>query len=183
MNRSICVFCSSSNNVKTCFFEEAKELGEIIAGKGYTLVYGGAEVGLMGTLAKSVHANGGEVVGVIPSKLKDKEVAYVKADELVVTKDMRDRKTIMEERSDAFIALPGGFGTLEEIFEIMTLRMLKYHSKPIIIVNSNNFYDLLIKLLDYIISEQFAKPTSTQHYKIVANPEEAISYIENVLGW
>ena len=181
MSKKICVFCSSSNRVCSGYFDVAEELGRLMAVKGYSLVYGGAQVGLMGALARSVHSYKGNVIGVIPEKLKDKEVAYEEADELIITSDMRKRKTIMEERSDAFLALPGGFGTLEEIFEIITLKLLKYHNKPIVIVNINNFYEHLIKLLDRIIVEQFAKPASMQHIKVVSTVNEAISFIEKLI--
>ncbi len=181
MCKKICVFCSSSDKVDSIYFNEAEELGRLMAVKGYHLVYGGAEVGLMGALARSVHAYKGKVIGVIPDKLKDKEVAYEGADELIVTDDMRVRKTIMEQRSDAFIVLPGGYGTLEEIFEILTLKLLRYHNKPVVIVNTNGFYEHLIKLLDHIIAEQFAKPSSLQHFKIVPDVNKAVEAIDKLL--
>lgn len=182
MNKTICVFCSSSDKIDSGFVDEAEKLGRLIADNGYSLVYGGATNGLMGTLAKTVHSNGAKVIGVIPEMLKDKEFAYEKADELIVTVDMRDRKTIMEQRSDAFIALPGGFGTLEELLEIVTLKLLKYHNKPVVIINTNDFYNPLINLFDHIIKERFAKPASAANYKVVSSSEEAFSYIKEVLN-
>lgn len=177
MRKHVCVFSSSSDNIDIAFFKAAEELGVLIANHNYTLVYGGAKVGLMGTLAKTVHANGGKVVGVIPDFLKDKEVAYEAADEMIVTKDMRDRKTIMEERSDAFVALPGGFGTVEEIMEMLTLKQLKRHDKPIVLVNTNNFYEHMINFFNHMVQEQFAKDESLEHYSVVSSATDAISYI------
>ena len=178
MKKHICVFCSSSDNVDREFFEAAEELGVLIVKHNCALVYGGARVGLMGRLAKSVHANGGEVVGVIPDFLKDKELAYDGADEMIVTEDMRDRKTIMEERSDAFVALPGGFGTVEEIMEILTLKLLKRHNKPVVLVNTKNFYDHMINFFNHIVQERFAKDESREHYVVVPSVKDVISYIE-----
>ncbi|MGR3317371.1 MAG: LOG family protein [Candidatus Anammoxibacter sp.] len=177
MKKHVCVFSSSSDNIDRKFFEAAEELGVLIAKNNYTLVYGGARVGLMGMLAKTVHANGGEVVGIIPGFLKDKELAYEAADEMIVTKDMRDRKTIMEERSDAFVALPGGFGTVEEILEILTLKLLKRHNKPIVLINTNNFYGHMINFFNHMVQERFAKDESREHYSVVSSATEAISYI------
>lgn len=177
MNKNICVFSSSSDRISPEFFEVAEELGQLIAEHNCTLVYGGANVGLMGTLARAVHANGGKVVGIIPDFLKDKELAYEAADELIVTKDMRERKTIMEKRSDAFVALPGGFGTLEEIMEILTLRLLKRHRKPLVFVNTNNFYEDVIGFFKHMVHERFAKPESHEHYNVVPDAFGAISLI------
>ncbi len=179
MSKAICVFSSSSDKISPQYFSAAEELGRLIAGQGHALVYGGANVGLMGALARSVHKNNGKVIGIIPELLKDKEVAYEEADELIITKDMRDRKSIMEERSDAFIALPGGFGTLEEVLEILTLRMLKYHQKPVALINTNNFYNNLIELFDQIINENFAKPKVREHYKVTPGVSEAMTFVES----
>lgn len=180
MKKNICVFSSSSDMIATEFFKVAEELGTLIAKRNCTLVYGGANVGLMGTLARAVHAHGGRVVGIFPDFLKDKELAYEAADELIITKDMRERKTIMEERSDAFVALPGGFGTLEEVMEILTLKLLKRHNKPVVFVNTNNFYGNMIDFLKHIVQERFAKPESQEHYNVVSSPFNAISYIANI---
>lgn len=181
MEKNICVFSSSSDSIASDFFEVAEELGKLIAQKQCTLVYGGAKVGLMGALARSVHSNGGRVVGIIPDFLKDKELAYEDADELIVTKDMRERKAIMEARSDAFVALPGGFGTLEEVMEILTLKLLKCHNKPIVFVNTNNFYGNMIKFFRHIVKERFARPESQDHYNVVSSAANAMSYIADIV--
>ncbi|MFA6547179.1 MAG: TIGR00730 family Rossman fold protein, partial [Limisphaerales bacterium] len=115
--KSICVYCSSSSAVDARYVEAAVEFGTHLGRRGLTLVYGGASVGLMGQLAQAVHRGGGRVLGVIPQSLRDREIAYEAADELVVTRDLRERKAVMESRADAFVALPGGFGTLEEVLE------------------------------------------------------------------
>ena len=181
MNKKICVFSSSSDKIASAFFDVAKELGRLLAEHNCTLVYGGANVGLMGTLARAVHKNGGQVVGIIPDFLKDKELAYEAADELIVTKDMRERKTIMESKSDAFVALPGGFGTLEEVMEILTLRLLKRHKKPLVFVNTNGFYENVIAFFNQMVNERFAKPESHKHYNVVSDASSALSCIANIV--
>jgi len=178
MLKTICVYCSSSDALTDSFFQAATEFGALLAQRNYTLVYGGGRIGLMGAVARSVHQHGGKVIGVIPKSLQDKEVGYAAADELIITKDLRDRKAIMEARADAFVALPGGFGTIEEIFEILTLKQLQLHTKPIILVNTNRFYDHLIKLCEHIYAERFAKPDSRLLYHIASEPAEVFSYLD-----
>lgn len=139
MNKVICVYASSSNLIDRKYFDIASQLGEAIARNGDTLLFGGGVRGLMGAAATAVHRHNGRVVGIIPEALNQKGVVYETCDELIVTKSLRERKAIMDERSDAFIALPGGFGTLEELLEIITLKQLKYHNKPIVILNFDGF--------------------------------------------
>jgi uncharacterized protein (TIGR00730 family) len=179
MTKNICVYSSSSSSLSNEFFHSAQELGEIIGEKNYNLIYGGGNIGLMGILAQSVHRSGGRVIGVIPEFLKDKELAYTAADELIVTKDMRERKQEMEERADAFISMPGGFGTLEEIFEILTLKQLKITDKPIIFINTNGFYDRLMHMFEHLYNENFVKEDCRKLYFVASNAREAISYIES----
>lgn len=178
MSKSICVYCSSSEALAPSYFTAATAFGALLAQKNYTLVYGGGRIGLMGAVARAVHHHRGRVVGVIPQSLQDKEVGYAAADELIVTKDLRDRKAIMEARADAFVALPGGFGTLEEIFEILTLKQLQFHTKPIILLNTNRFYDHFVQLCEYIYAERFAKPDSRLLYHLAPEPADAFSYLE-----
>ncbi len=178
MSKSICVYCSSSEALAPSYFTAATTFGALLAQKKYTLVYGGGRIGLMGAVARAVHHHRGKVVGVIPQSLQDKEVGYAAADELIVTKDLRDRKAIMEARADAFVALPGGFGTLEEIFEILTLKQLQFHTKPIILLNTNRFYDHFVQLCEYIYAERFAKPDSRLLYHLAPEPADAFSYLE-----
>ncbi len=177
--KCICVYSSSSDLIEDVYYKGAKELGRCIAGYNYKLVYGGGNIGLMAALARAVHENGGEVTGVIPEALKEKELAYENADKLIVTETMRERKEIMETSSDAFIALPGGFGTLEEIFEVLTLKQLHYHNKPIVFININNFFGKLFDLFEHIYSEGFADVKCKKLYYISSDAEEAVSYIDS----
>jgi cytokinin riboside 5'-monophosphate phosphoribohydrolase len=177
--KNICVFCSSSNRLDESFFKIANELGKAIASDQYALVYGGSNVGLMGELAKTVHRFSGRVIGVIPEVIKDKDLGYLEADELIITKDLRERKRIMSERADAFIALPGGFGTLEEILEVITLKQLEFHNKPIVFLNTNGFYSKLLDFFDVIYKQHFAKESSKLFYHISDNVEDAMDYIKN----
>lgn len=161
------------------FFETATELGAVIGRRNFDLIYGGAQIGLMGALARATHQNGGKVVGVIPEPLcRVKGIAYEAADELVVTRDLRERKAVMEARADAFVGLPGGFGTLEELLEILTLKQLGLHAKPIVLVNTNSFYDPLIQLFEHIYQEHFAKPDYRQMYHVAPDVANVFSYLE-----
>ncbi len=179
MPLTICVYSSSSDGVAPAYFEAARELGALIARHGHTLVYGGAGVGLMGELARAAHANGGRVIGVIPESIRARGLAYTKADELLVTADLRERKAVMETRSDAFVALPGGFGTLEEVSEVLTLKQLQVHSKPVVLVNTLGFYDRLLELYEHFYAEHFAKEQYRQLYCAVPSPEAAMAHIEH----
>jgi uncharacterized protein (TIGR00730 family) len=178
VKRTMCVFCSSSDAVDPIFFDAAAQLGALIVRRGWTLIYGGGRIGLMGALARAVHQNGGQVIGVIPEALQAKGLAYPAADELVVTRDLRERKAVMESRADAFVGLPGGFGTLEELLEIVTLKQLKFHTKPIILVNTRGFYDPLQHMFERIYQERFAKPDYRQLYHIASDTQAIFSYIE-----
>ncbi len=178
MPDAICVFCSSSEAVAPEFFAVAAELGAELARRKVTLIYGGGAIGLMGAVAKSVHRHGGKVVGVIPSFLRTKEIAYEAADELIVTNDLRERKAIMESRAGAFIALPGGFGTLEEVLEILTLKQLQTHDKPVVFLNTSGFFDSLISLFERMYHGRFAKPDSRQFYHVAATPAETFVHLD-----
>jgi hypothetical protein len=153
--RSICVYCGSNDGKSPDYPRAAEQLGRDMAEAGIRLVYGGGSVGLMGIVARSVMAHGGEVTGIIPQFLKDREVMLTEVSELIVTADMHERKRIMFERSDAFVALPGGIGTLEEVVEMMTWAQLDQHEKPILIVNINGFWDPLIALFGRMTGEGF----------------------------
>src|SRR5690606_22671949 len=166
------------NSVSSAFLAAAEELGAAIARKGWTLVYGGTDVGLMGAVARSVHGHGGRVVGVIPAALRDAGIAYRQADELIVTRDLRERKAVMDSRADAFVALPGGFGTLEEVLEIITLKQLRYHRKPVGILNVAGYYDPLARLFEHIHEQGFARPDNRQLYRIVDGVADLFAYLE-----
>lgn len=175
---SICVFSSSSDSISKDYFNIAQNLGELIGEKKYTLIHGGAKVGLMGTVAKHAQQKGGNVIGIIPEKLKIKGVLTESDNEIITTPDMHSRKELMRQKADAFIALPGGFGTLEEILEVITLKQLKYHKKPIVFINTNNYFDNLFNMFDTTFKEKFALADFKELYFITKNPKEAIEYIE-----
>ncbi len=156
--RSVCVFCGSASGGNPVFAETARALGTELARRGLALVYGGGRIGLMGEVAIAAKAAGGTVVGVIPERLAAKEIAYDDASELIVVNTMHTRKAIMADRADAFIALPGGFGTLEELFEILTWAQLGIHAKPVGLLDVAGFYTPLLAWLDQIVSAGFLKP-------------------------
>ncbi|GMW01716.1 MAG: hypothetical protein AMXMBFR84_28530 [Candidatus Hydrogenedentota bacterium] len=178
MDNGICVFCASSDAVDAPYFEASAELGRLIAVAGRPLVYGGGRVGLMGALARATHETGGTVIGVIPRALRDLELAYESCNELIVTLDLRERKAVMFSRSDAFIALPGGFGTLEEMVEVLTLKQLHMHDKAIVFLNVSGFYDPLAELFEHFFQHRFAKQSARSLYHIADTPGEAMDYIE-----
>jgi uncharacterized protein (TIGR00730 family) len=157
MPRNVCVYCSASPNILPEYFTLAAELGTMLAARGDTLIYGGASAGLMGEIARSVQKSGGKVVGIIPQSLVDLEIAYANADELIITNTFRERKEEMETRADAFVTLPGGIGTLEELFEILNLRQLQMLNKPLVLVNHNGFYDPLARMLEHMQAAKFLR--------------------------
>lgn len=178
MNKVICVYSSSSTIIEDIYFETAAELGRQIALRKDVLLYGGGLLGLMGATAKAVHGCCGRVIGVIPEALNIAGVVYDTCDELIVTVGMRERKSVMDSRSDAFIALPGGYGTLEELLEIITLKQLRYHNKPIVILNVDGFYDELLAQFEKIIERQFAKPECRDLYYVTSDVRDALEYID-----
>jgi hypothetical protein len=177
--RPVCVYCSSSDRIDDAFRPVAEALGAGLAARGHTLVYGGGDVGLMGVLARAVHDGGGRVVGVIPERLKVVEgVAYHLADELIVTDTMSARKQIMMRRAEAFVVLPGGFGTLEELMEVMTLRFLGYHARPIVLVNTDGFYDDLLAFFDRLHEAHFARTRATGLLHVAPTPADALAHLD-----
>jgi len=172
--RTICVYAASSDTVDSVYREAAAELGADAARRGMTLVYGGAHVGLMRAAAEAAQSAGGPVIGVIPRAIEERGLAHGGADELHITRDMRERKAEMERRADAFIALPGGFGTLEELAEILVLRQLRYHAKPIVLLNTAGFYDPLLALFEHFYESRFAKPEHRALYAVATTPAEAL---------
>lgn len=155
--KSICVFCASSLGNNSVYAETAYELGRILAENQIEMIYGGAQVGLMGKVAEGSLTQNGKVTGIIPEFLKTKEIAHVALSELITVKTMHERKARMHEMSDGFIALPGGFGTMEELFEILTWAQLSLHKKPIGILNVNGYYDPLIQLVEKMIDQELLK--------------------------
>jgi len=178
MAKSICVFSASSNAVGTPFFALAEELGAALARRGHVLVYGGTNIGLMGAMARAAQQHGGKVVGVIPAFIAKLGLAYERADELIVTNDMRQRKATMEARSDAFLALPGGFGMLEELLEVITLKQLRQHIKPVVLLNCGGYYDPLSAFFEHMYQQGFAKPAYRQMYHFAGDIGQALAYFD-----
>lgn len=179
MSRTLCVYCSSSSAIAPEYAVAARELGVGMVARGWNLVYGGTNAGLMGLMADAVLAAGGKVTGVIPGHLGERGIAHRHLTELIVTADMRERKAIMEQRADAFLALPGGLGTLEEVFEVLTLKQLRIHSRPIVFLNTSHFYEPLQAILEKLIEEHFAKPESATLYHFADTPQQALDHVEN----
>lgn len=164
---SLCVYCGSSRGTNPNFIPLATELGRELAARKIRLVYGGGRVGLMGACADGVMANGGKVVGIIPQHLQDREIGHSGLTELKVVDNMHTRKRMMFDLSDAFCILPGGLGTLEEFFEIVTWRQLGMHDKPIIVLNLDGYWDSLVGMIDGIIDDGFAQASSRQYFSVV----------------
>jgi len=160
--KSIAVYCGSSSGNKEEYTQQAQEMGRELARRGLTLVYGGGCVGLMGTVADAVLAEGGKVIGVIPGFLADKELAHQGCTELHVVDTMHQRKLLMADLAEGFVAMPGGFGTLEELFEVLTWGQLGLHGKPVGLLNTRGFYDALLGLLDHMSAEAFLRPENRQ---------------------
>ncbi len=176
---NICVFSSSSNAISDIYFEEARKLGHLIGKGNHTLVNGGANVGLMEILTIAASKAGAKTIGVIPERLKERSLTSDNSHEVIVTRDMQERKAKMREISDVFIALPGGFGTLEEILEVITLRQLSYHNKAIIFINTNNYFDHLFKQFEVSYNEMFAKKIYRELYFVANDSGEALEFAAN----
>lgn len=179
MIKNVCVFASSCNYLEESYYEEARNLGKLIAQEKYNLVYGGSCLGLMWACAKEVKDNGQKLIGIMPEKLQKMDVFSDYCDEFYVTPCMRTRKAKMDAMSDAVIALAGGFGTLEELSEMIVQKQLGYNNKPIVIINTNGFYDNLLKFFDDIISQKFANKNAKGLYYAAKNPNDAILYLKN----
>ena len=177
--KTLCIYCSSSNDLPEKFYKISKELGVSLAEKGYNMVYGGSTRGMMGTIAENALKNGAEVIGVMPEKFQDWGLQQPNLTRLIITKDMRERKATMEKHADAFIAMPGGFGTFEEIFEILVAKQLSYHNKPVIFMNFDGYYDNLFKMFDTVYQNRFAKEETKTLYFIANTLDEMFEYIQN----
>jgi len=177
--KAVCVFCASSSRVDAVYLDAARDLGRRLGRNGTLLVYGGASIGLMGEVARGVHDEKGRVVGVLPEFFKDKDIEYSEADELIVTRDMRERKAVMDERSDAFVVLPGGVGTLEEAMEIFSLIQLRQTIKPLVFLNTNGFYDNLMVHLQQIVAQKFAKKETMKMFALLDSPEAVMRFLKD----
>lgn len=180
MLRSITVYCSSSKHVAPIYFDAARRLGALIAQSGWTLVYGGNRVGSMGALADAARAARGKVVGITPRLLFDKGIGDELCDELILTDDMRQRKALLDERGDAFVVLPGGVGTFEEMFEILVGRTLGYHNKPIVLLNINGYYDPLLTMMEHGLREKFIRDGTGALWEVCRDVEAAVEYLKRV---
>jgi cytokinin riboside 5'-monophosphate phosphoribohydrolase len=179
MSKMLCVYCSSSDRLDPKYYAVAEAVGAEMVKRGWGLVYGGGKTGLMGTVARSVKLNGGRVIGVIPDFMKVKELAFTEADELVTVVTMRERKLLMETRADAFLTLPGGWGTLEEIMEILTLRVLDVLRKPCVIFNQDGFYDDLLGFFEKMVAEKFSKPSSLGLFTVAKAVPDIFTQLES----
>ena len=179
---TLCVFCASAAGVRSSYRSAATELGTELARRGIGLVYGGASAGLMGAVAEAVLAGGGRVIGVIPQVLVDKEISQLGLTELHVVDTMHTRKALMGERADAFLILPGGFGTLEELFEVLAWQTLRLHAKPMCLLNTDGFYDGLLQFLDHCVSEGLLRPEARASLLVAKSVDEALRSIEDALA-
>ena len=172
--RSLCVFCGSSAGAKPAYRVAAERLGTVLAEQGVRLVYGGGHVGLMGTVADATLAAGGSVIGVIPQHMVDREVAHRGLTELRVVRSMHERKAMMAELSDGFVALPGGLGTLEELFEVWTWGQLGLHHKPYALLDVDGFFQPLLAFLDHQVAERFVRPQHRAMLVVETEPEQLL---------
>ncbi|MBV8782196.1 MAG: TIGR00730 family Rossman fold protein [Phycisphaerae bacterium] len=175
--RAVTVYCSSSRDLEPVYYEAGALLGREIARNGWDLVYGGNRIGLMKSVADGARAAGGKVIGVTPQLLVDKGFGDQEADELFITQNLRDRKAMLEQLGDAFIALPGGLGTFEEIFDIIGHRQLGYHSKPIILLNINRYYDCLIQFIEQGVAQRFIKIENRRLFLAASSVDAAITHL------
>lgn len=179
MIRNIAVFCASAGGAHPSYQEVAEELGRALAARNVGLIYGGSNVGLMKAVAEAALAADGKVIGVIPEVLVNLEVAHHGITELHITSSMHTRKALIGEKADAFIALPGGFGTFEELFEVLAWHTLKIHAKPILLLNINGFYDKLLIFLDHCVAEGLLKPKNREVLLVASTVEDALRLLEN----
>jgi hypothetical protein len=172
--RTICVFCGSSPGNDSIYATAAREFGHAIGTNGYRLVFGGGGVGLMGEVARAARSSGAHIIGILPAFLRGVEPPLKSAEELVITPDLQQRKSRMLALTDAFVILPGGLGTLDEYFEVITMTQLKVHAKPIIVVDVASYFAPLRTLLDHVVAHGFARPEIAAHQEFVATPAEAM---------
>ncbi|HEX7736958.1 MAG TPA: TIGR00730 family Rossman fold protein [Ktedonobacteraceae bacterium] len=178
--RNICVYAGSNRGARLEYEQAARALGRELVARGLGLVYGGGSVGLMGALAEAVTADGGEVIGILPSALFPREVAYTRGTKLYEVKSMHERKAMMADLSDGFIALPGGYGTFDELFEMITWAQLGFHSKPIGLLNASGFFNPLLALIEHSSTEGFISP---QHASLVLQKETPADLLDSLAAY
>lgn len=179
---SVCVYCGSSFGSDPAHEAAATRLGQLIAEAGLRLVYGGGSVGLMGTVARAALESGGQVTGIIPHFLEEREVMLDTLEDLVITRDMHERKHLMFQKSDAFIALPGGIGTLEEAVEMMTWAQLGQHRKPVVLANINGFWSPLLELLDHMRAQGYIRPDTEVPYLVARKTEDILPMLRQAVA-
>jgi uncharacterized protein (TIGR00730 family) len=179
----ICIYCASSAKIDEIYFEATERLAKILVNSGVQVIYGGGGHGLMGKLADTVLAQGGQIKGIIPQFMNEVEWAHKKVTDFEFTNTMHERKAKFLENIDALIALPGGTGTLEELLEAITLKRLGQFTKPIIILNTNGYYDPLIQMLERCVEEKFLRPIHAEMWTFVHQPEEVMSAINQSMEW
>lgn len=176
---NICVYGSSSDAIDQVYLEDAYKMGQELAKAGYGLVFGAGNMGVMGASARGAHSVGGKVIGVLPHFMNLPGIPYSTCDELLLTDTMRERKQLMETLSEVFVAAPGGIGTFEEFFEMITLKQLGQHEKAIVLLNTNNYYTGLSQMIEHCVHAHFAKPPTLDLYYMASSVEAAMAYIEN----
>lgn len=177
--KTVCVFCSSSESIPEVYFKASEELGALLVAHNFNLVYGGGNLGLMGSVARVFKKHNAKITGVIPQKIYNSINPFEGHHEIIITKTMSERKGIMFEKAYGFVALPGGFGTLEEVLEVITLKQLGYIDKPIAFLNTNNFYDALFQQFEVIFKEKFAKESNRDLYFVSNAPSKIVEYLVN----
>jgi uncharacterized protein (TIGR00730 family) len=180
---SVTVFCASSRMIDSKYFEAARQLAEVLTLNNITAVYGGGAVGLMGALADYMLANRGNITGVIPQFMLKVEWGHPEVKNMIITKDMHERKQLLIDNADAVVALPGGSGTLEELLEVISLKRLGKFLKPIIIINTAGFYDPLVALLNKMVEENFMRPDHLKMWEVISHPSELIEAIHRSEAW
>ncbi len=179
---NICIYGASSNIIDKVYIEETEELGEKLAKRGHGLVFGAGAEGVMGASARGVERGGGKIIGIAPGFFNVDGMIFENCTELIRPDTMRERKKMLEEMSDAFIMAPGGIGTFDEFFEIITLKQLSRHTKAIAIFNVNNYFDDLLAMMEKGIKEEFIKEECRELYRVFDNADEMLDYIENYVG-
>ena len=182
LSLSVCVFCGSRYGSDNAYKKATEQLGRLLAEENCRLVYGAGNIGLMGTVAQNIQSYGGEVMGVIPEHLLEAEVGKTDINNFVVTQNMHERKKVMFMNSDAVVVLPGGAGSLDEFFEILTWRQLGLHKKPILLLNVNGFWDPLIGLLDHVIDQGFAEDSLKGFVTVVNDVDQAVAALRDALS-
>jgi uncharacterized protein (TIGR00730 family) len=181
--KSICVYCASSQRCDQVYRDVARKLGQALAERGYSIIYGGGAVGLMGALADGAVASGGKVIGVLPKFMMELEWGHRDLTELRIVEDMRARKHAMLSESAGLVTLPGGSGTLEELFEAITLKRLGFYTHPIVLVNTRDYFGRLIDVLEHAIAEKFMDERHRQMWQVVATPEEVPAALDSAPPW